>query len=73
MSEESLNDGVTNLLMVDFRHKLGQVGDPGTHGGNAFRLQFFRIGIEIIRQAIEIGIQQQRTVMKTTILSFAVG
>jgi hypothetical protein len=46
------------------RQQLDQIGHAAAHGGNAFGLQLFLIGIEVVRQAAEIGVQQQGAVVE---------
>lgn len=59
--------------MADTRQKLRQIGDARTHRGDALGLQLFGIRIEVVRQPLQIGVQQQRAVVETTVLGFSIG
>ncbi|MNP37210.1 hypothetical protein D3C76_1306450 [compost metagenome] len=73
MGEKCLADRVADLVVSHARQQIHQIRHPAAHGSDTFGLQLFLVGIEVVCQAAEIGIQQQGAVVETAVQGFAIG
>ena len=73
MRKERLAHGLTDLLVCNARQQFDQICHAAAHGGNPFGLEFFLVGIQVVRQAAQIGVKKQSAVVEPAIHRFAIG
>lgn len=73
MGKEGVAQGLHHLLMIQTRQQLAKVRHPASHRADALGRQLLGVGIEVVDEAAEIGIQQQGTVVKAAIMGLPVG
>ena len=73
MGKEGFLDRLADLRVSDVRQKLNQVGHAPPHGSDPFGLQFFLVGIQVVRQTAEIGVKKKGAVVEAAIQCFAIG
>ncbi len=71
--EKRLGKRLAHLLMIDPRLQLAQVRHPAAHRADPLGGQLLGVGIEVVGEAAEIGVQQQGAVMEAAIQGLPIG
>ena len=73
VAEEGLLQRLAHLLVIEARQQLAEVGHPAAYRADALGRQLLGVGIEVVGEPAEVGVQQQGAVVKAAIMGLPIG